>query len=227
MKKSRSSLNYSAGFTLIELLMVFIIIGALASIAIPHYAVYREKALESQCKANRYHIEMEEYAYFAEKNKPNLKIDNKYSCPSGGIYAWLVMDPLDPNYPQVGCSRHFTGSVPIEEASTEEPSTTPETPTEETPEAPAPPVEDISPVDLIKGLIDSTVNLNLSNNIKNSLLSSLKQAIDSIEKEKTSQAIKDVDKFIETVNKNKEKKIKSEEADVLIAEGNKILNLLE
>jgi prepilin-type N-terminal cleavage/methylation domain-containing protein len=225
MKKSRSRLNYSAGFTLIELLMVFVIIGALASIAIPHYAGYRERAMEAQCKANRYHIEMEEHAYFAENDKANLNIDDKYSCPSGGIYAWIVMDPLDPNYPQVGCSIHFIGSEPATSPPADETPETPEAP--ETPETPAPPSEEISPVDLIKGLIDSTVNLDLSNKIEEKLLSRLNKAIDSIEKEKTSKAIQDIDKFIKEVNKDKGEEITSEEADVLIAEGEKILSLLK
>jgi len=98
-----------AGFTLIEILMVFIILSALASIAIPHYVNYRESALETQCLSNRYHIEMEEAAYYAENGKPNLKIDDRYKCPSGGTYAWLVMDPKDPDYPRIGCSIHFAG----------------------------------------------------------------------------------------------------------------------
>jgi Tfp pilus assembly protein PilE len=91
MKITRCFNNY-AGSALIELLMVFVIIGALASIAIPHYADYRVKALEAQCQANRYHIEMEEMAYFGEHGKPSLKINDKYSCPYGGTYVWLVMD---------------------------------------------------------------------------------------------------------------------------------------
>lgn len=205
MKGSRSSLNYRAGFTLIELLMVFIIIGALASIAIPHYANYGKKALEAQCKANRYHIEMEEHAYFVEHDKPNLKIDNKYSCPSGGIYVWLVMDPEDPRYPQIGCSQHF----------------------EETLEAPAQPEEEPSPNQLIEDLIDYTDNLNLAKSIEKNLLSRLNRVKISIEKRKTSQAIKQIDKFIHTVTKNKGKKIKPRDAETLISKGEQILNLLK
>ncbi len=138
-------LNNNAGFALIELLMVFVIIGALASIAIPHYADYREKALEAQCKANRYHIEMEEMAYFAEHGKPSLKIDDKYSCPRGGTYVWLVMDPEDPDYPQIGCSIHFTGSAPETAAPKEEAPATPSPPVDETPPEPTPPAEEPIP----------------------------------------------------------------------------------
>jgi len=106
-----SGYSNHAGFTLIEILTVFVVLSALAAIAIPHYANYRENALEAQCLSNRYHIEMEEAVYFAENQKVNLKIDEKYKCPSGGTYVWLVMDPKDPGYPNIGCSIHFMGNV--------------------------------------------------------------------------------------------------------------------
>ena len=96
----------SAGFALIELVMVIAIIGALASIAIPHYAAYQEKARATQCAANRYHIQMEEEVYFLEHNTVSLKIDEKWSCQSGGVYVWVVSDPKDPRYPRVICSVH-------------------------------------------------------------------------------------------------------------------------
>ena len=102
-------INNSEGFTFIELLMVFVIMGALASIAIPHYTGYKERAQVAQCEANRYHIEMEESAYYIEHNVPNLKIDDLFSCPSGGVYVWLVSDPDDPDYPKIGCSIHYAG----------------------------------------------------------------------------------------------------------------------
>ena len=100
-----------SGFTLIEMLMVFVIIGALASIAIPHYVKFRESAQEAQCLSNRYHIELEEAAYYAANGKTSLTIDDKYKCPDGGTYVWLVMDPEDHDYPKIGCSIHFIGTV--------------------------------------------------------------------------------------------------------------------
>ena len=66
------------GFTLVELLMVIMIVGALASIAIPRYAEYRAKANRAQCEANRYHIEMEERAHYLDHGSPSLLIDNIY-----------------------------------------------------------------------------------------------------------------------------------------------------
>jgi len=99
--------NNSGGFILIELMVVIAIMGALASIAIPRYSSYRDKARAASCLANRYHIEMAERAYFLEHNEPNLRIDDLWSCPSDGVYVWLISDANDPDYPKVGCSIHL------------------------------------------------------------------------------------------------------------------------
>lgn len=99
--------NCSKGFTLLELLVVITIIGALTSIAIPNYLPYLEKARAAGCHSNRYHIEMEERTYFFDHGEANLIIDKRWSCPSGGVYAWLISDPNDVRYPKIGCSTHY------------------------------------------------------------------------------------------------------------------------
>ena len=115
----------SSGYTLIEVLTVISIIGALASIAIPHYIGDRERALEAACHSNRRNIESEEIAYFASNNMPNLSIGEQYACSSGGVYAWLVSDPRAPDYPKVACSVHYAGlptgeiNAPIEKTGPE------------------------------------------------------------------------------------------------------------
>lgn len=206
--KSRYCLNERAGFTLIEMLMVFVIMGSLASIAIPHYSDYTEKALAAQCQANRYHIELEEQAYFVENDKPNLEIDDKYSCPAGGTYVWLVMDPDDPRYPQIGCSKHFMGSLP------ETSVTTPET-------------EDISPSQLIDDLITYVYNLSLGKSLTNSLISKLNNAIKDLEKDKNNKTINNLNDLIKTVEKQQKKNsITPEESDTLISKANEIKNML-
>ena len=99
----------SEGFTLIEVLMIFVILGVLASIAVSSYSGYQERACKAQCEANRYHIEMEERAYFAEHNAAGFIINDLFSCPSGGVYVWLTMDSDDSDYPGIGCSSHYAG----------------------------------------------------------------------------------------------------------------------
>ena len=102
--------NNSAGFTIIEVLMACVIVGALASIAIPQYASQSVKARAAHCLANRYNIEMAESAYFLDHDSPSLEIDDLYKCPSEGEYVWLNSDPNDPNYPKIGCSIHSWAS---------------------------------------------------------------------------------------------------------------------
>ena len=205
MKISRY-LENCAGFTFIELLVVFVIIGVMASIAIPHYAEYRGKALEAQCKSNRYHIEMEEMAYFAEHGTPSLKINDKYSCPSGGTYVWLVMDPKDRDYPKIGCSIHFIGTTKETTTTTDETPAPTETPVDVTPVTPVTPVvetpvpitpapvvetpaEKPSPEALTDSLTEYLGTLSIPKNTAKQLLSVLDSAKASIANGDNKQAI--------------------------------------
>ncbi len=94
-------------FILLELMVVLGIISALTSIAIPNYIPYREKAKAAGCTGNRYNIEQEALEYYLEHRVHNPSIADKYKCPSGGVYIWIVSDPDDPDYPKVGCSIHY------------------------------------------------------------------------------------------------------------------------
>ncbi len=90
MKKDR---NHSKGFTILELMIAVGIISTLASIAIPHYIAYIERARATVCLSNRHEIEKEKHGEASAHNTDLLpKIDEQWKCPSGGIYAW-VQDP--------------------------------------------------------------------------------------------------------------------------------------
>jgi type II secretory pathway pseudopilin PulG len=104
--------NRIRGYMLVELLIVIALLAALISIAVPSYIAYTETARAAACLSNRHNIEQDKRASYMNNEAQSLVIDNRYKCPSGGVYAWLVTDPTQPVYPRVGCSRHYA-SLPV------------------------------------------------------------------------------------------------------------------
>lgn len=62
----RKSLRAHAGFTLVELLIVIVIIGLLATIAIPKFAASKEKALLTAMKSDLRNLATREETYAIE-----------------------------------------------------------------------------------------------------------------------------------------------------------------
>jgi len=59
-------LSNEKGFTLIELLVVVAIIGILAAIAIPQFAIYRQRGFDSTAQSDLANGRLAEEAYFAQ-----------------------------------------------------------------------------------------------------------------------------------------------------------------
>ena len=83
------------GFTLIELLIVVVIIGILASIAIPKFANTKEKAHIASMKSDLHNLITAQEAYFSDNNSAyaqstsnlgtNFKPSNGVTVTIGGV----------------------------------------------------------------------------------------------------------------------------------------------
>src|SRR5467141_2591169 len=73
------------GFTLIELLIVVVIIGLLATIAIPKFANTKEKAYIGAMKSDPRNLATAEEAFFYDSSKytPNLNAMNNFKASTG------------------------------------------------------------------------------------------------------------------------------------------------
>ena len=86
------SIQRKRGFTLIELLIVVVIIGILAAIAIPKFAMTKEKAYIAAMKSDLRNLVTAEEAYFADSTKYSTYDTAKIKFrPSTGVTAPVVV----------------------------------------------------------------------------------------------------------------------------------------
>jgi len=82
-----------SGFTLIELLIVVVIIGVLASIAIPKFANTKEKAYLTSMKADLRNLVTAEEAYFADSIKYTTDLGTMYRTSTGVVGPTIALTP--------------------------------------------------------------------------------------------------------------------------------------
>ena len=79
-----SAARNEKGFTLIELLIVIAIIGILAAIAIPQFNAYKQRAYDSDAKANLHNLFLSCKAYWADETGAKACSVSKAKEPSYG-----------------------------------------------------------------------------------------------------------------------------------------------
>jgi prepilin-type N-terminal cleavage/methylation domain-containing protein len=119
------------GFTLIELLMVIVIIGLLASIAIPKLANTREKAIVASMKSDLHNLVTAEEVYFSDSMRYTTNLGARYRTSAGVVGPTITLTgdgwTAKVSHPSTAkiCAV-FTGSTPLPPATKEgAPSCTP------------------------------------------------------------------------------------------------------
>lgn len=105
------------GFTIMELMMVITMVGMLASIAIPSYLSYIQKARSAQCHVDRSELQNIIIQYYNDHSDTELQslqqlVDEGYlhsgsNCPLGGEYVLISGERVGTEYPIVACSMHY------------------------------------------------------------------------------------------------------------------------
>ena len=112
------------GFTLIELLIVVVIVGVLASIAIPKFANTKEKAYLTQMKSDLRNLVTAEESYFADSIQYTTNLGTMYLTSTGvtGPTITLTADGWTATVGHTTSVRTcavFAGSTPLAPAAKE------------------------------------------------------------------------------------------------------------
>lgn len=107
------TVNDNKGFTLIELLVVVAIIGILAAIAIPQFALYRQRGFDARAQSDLRNAATAEEAYFAANNVYIACTDSNAAStisftPSKGVSMNIA---LSGTTGFTGTSKHSQGGV--------------------------------------------------------------------------------------------------------------------
>ena len=105
------------GFTLIELMLVVTIAGVLASIAMPSYLNYAQRARATQCSVDRgeaQNIIVQYYQSHPDTEITSLQqlinegyLRSGFNCPLGGEYVLIPAKVAGSQYPLLACSLHY------------------------------------------------------------------------------------------------------------------------
>lgn len=97
MERKKTKQFFNKGFTLVELLVVMAILAILASIAVPMYAGYLERAAKEVCNINCLQVGRMYHVYLLMENKEDTKnvfdefMDNyeETICPDNGEIVYM------------------------------------------------------------------------------------------------------------------------------------------
>jgi prepilin-type N-terminal cleavage/methylation domain-containing protein len=79
------------GFTLIELLIVVVIIGVLATIAIPKFANTKQKAIMASMKTDLRNLVTAEEAYSADSVRYTTDLGTGYTATTGNVLGTIAL----------------------------------------------------------------------------------------------------------------------------------------